>query len=188
MTELEKIRYAKVFIDKLAEGIDPISGEALPEDTILNNVRLSRCFYFVSDILRQVIVNDGVANRQSRRKVVLPPFALPDEMCSQIEITSAPTMIKHFTDRINSLIDDSVMKKLKVTAFTTWLVNNGFLCEEVINDKRRKKPTKTGEEIGIFSEVREGQHGGYLAILYNESAQRYLVSNLEQIIEISNGE
>jgi len=188
MTELEKLKYAKAYIDKLADGIDPISGEALPGDTILNNVRLSRCFFYVADVLRQVIENDGLSHRQNRRKPTLLPFSLPHDMRDQIEITETPTMIKHFTDRINGLVDDSVMTKLKVTALTTWLVNNGFLFEEIVNDKKRKKPTKSGEEIGVFAEVREGQYGGYLAILYSESAQRHIVKNLDLIIAISNGE
>jgi hypothetical protein len=53
MTELEKIEYAKGFIDKLANGINPIDNSIVPEDDIVNNVRLSRCFFYVSDILRQ---------------------------------------------------------------------------------------------------------------------------------------
>ena len=188
MNDLEKLKHAKAYIDKLAEGLDPISGEVLPTDTALNNVQLSRCFYFVSDVLRQVIENNGAIVRRERQKLVLPPFALPGDLRDKIEITETPTMIKHFTGRINDLIDENVMQKLKVTALTAWLSGKGYLCEEIVNDKRRKRPTKTGEEIGIYSEYREGQYGGYLAILYNESAQRLLVDNLDEIIAISNGE
>ena len=188
MTELEKIGYAKMYMDKLAEGIDPVSGEVLPEDTVLNNVHLTRCFYFTSDILRRVIENEGVGARKSRKKDVLPPFTLSDDLRKQIEITVTPAMISHIAARINSLIDENSMQKLKVTAFTTWLMNNELLCEEIVDSKKRKKPTKTGEELGIFSEDREGQYGRYLAILYSETAQRYLLNNLDQIIAISNGE
>jgi len=188
MTELEKLKRAKIYMNQLADGFDPISGEQLPEDTILNNVRLSRCFFFVSDILRQVIENDGNAIRKTYKKAVLPPFTLSNDLRNKIEISSTPTMIKHFTDRINSLIDDSITQKLKPTAFTAWLMKNNFLCEDVVNDKRRKRPTKSGLELGISTEEREGQYGGYLAILYNESAQRYLVRNLDQIISLSSGD
>jgi len=188
MTELERLWNAKDCMDRLAEGVDPTSGEILSNDTILNNVDLSRCFFFTSDILRQVIENNGAVTKQTRRKSVLSPFVLSDNLLSNLEITETPTMIKQFTDRINGLVDDSVMQKLKVTALTTWLVNNGFLCEEIVNDKKRKKPTKLGEKLGISSEERESQYGGYLAILYNESAQRHIVNNLEQIIAISNRE
>ena len=51
MTELEKIAYAKSFIDKLANGINPLDDKPIPEGDIANNVRLSRCFFYVSDIL-----------------------------------------------------------------------------------------------------------------------------------------
>lgn len=44
MTELEKIEYAKSFIDKLANGINPLDDTPISETDIVNNVRLSRCF------------------------------------------------------------------------------------------------------------------------------------------------
>ena len=188
MTEMEKLFSARECMDKLSNGIDPISDEVLPKDTVLNNVALSRNFFYVSDILRQVIENGGSVVNRVQKKSYLPPFKLSIEQHSQIEITKTPTMIKKFTDSINSLIDESTMQKLKVTAVTTWLVSNGFLCEELINDKKIKKPTMEGEHLGIYSETREGQYGGYLAILYKESAQKHIVNNLEQVIAISNGE
>ena len=46
MTELEKIEYAKSFIDKLANGINPLDDSPIPDNDIANNVRLSRCFFY----------------------------------------------------------------------------------------------------------------------------------------------
>ena len=68
MTELEKIAYAKSFIDKLANGINPVDDTPIPEGDIANNVRLSRCFFYVSDILRQVIEN-GVSQGYLLRRM-----------------------------------------------------------------------------------------------------------------------
>jgi hypothetical protein len=48
ITELDKQKRAKEYLDKLAEGIDPLTHEPLPQDTVLNNVRLARCFFYVS--------------------------------------------------------------------------------------------------------------------------------------------
>jgi len=143
--------------------------------------------FYVSDVLRQVIENNGEIIKQVRRRTKLQPFMLPDDLRNQIEITETPAMITQFTGRINGLIDDNIMRKLKVTALTTWLVNNGLLCVEIINDKKRKKPTKSGEKKGISSEERVGRYGDYLAVLYSESAQRHIVDNLGQIKAISNG-
>jgi len=172
-------------MDSLANGVDPSSGQVLPKDTVLNNIDLSRCFFAVSDVLRRVSENGGVVGQ--RRRVSLPPFSLQSDLRGQIGITAEPAMIKRFTDRINALVDTDAMQRLKVTAMTSWLVRNGYLREEEVNEKKRKVPTKQGEDLGISSEFREGQYGSYLAIQYSENAQRLLVSNLDEIIAISNG-
>ena len=188
MIEMAKLLNAKDYMDKLSNGIDPVGDEVLTKETLLDNINLSRCFFFVSDILRQVIDNGGVIRGKPRSNSSLPPFDLSGDLRNQIEVTEAPAMIRHFTDRINSLIDINSMRKLKVTALTKWLVENGFLCEETINDKKRKIPTKKGEKLGIYSEGREGRNGSYLAVLYKESAQRHFIEYLDHIIALSNGE
>ena len=55
MTELEKIAYAKSFIDKLAIGIDPTDGTLIPDGEVATNPRLSKCFLYVSDILSKIL-------------------------------------------------------------------------------------------------------------------------------------
>jgi len=188
MTNLEKLTNAKDFMDKLSNGINPVSDEMLTKEALLGNIDLSRCFFFVSDILRQVLENDGFIGRRGRSYTKLPPFALTDEQRNQVAITERPTMIRSFTEGINNLIDINAMRKLKVTAVTNWLVENDLLSEETVDEKKRKIPTKKGEKLGIYSEAREGQYGGYMAILYKEAAQRHIVENLDKIIKLSNGE
>ena len=60
MTEVEKIAYARSFIDKLAKGINPLDNTPIPDGDVAKNERLSKCFSYVSDILRQVCENGGV--------------------------------------------------------------------------------------------------------------------------------
>ncbi len=45
VTELDKLQRAKEYLGSLAQGLDPFTGEELAKDTVLNNVRLSRCFF-----------------------------------------------------------------------------------------------------------------------------------------------
>lgn len=68
MTEKEKIAYAKTFIDKLANGINPIDDSPVSESDVVNNVRIARCFFFVSDILRQAIESDGAFSVKKAQK------------------------------------------------------------------------------------------------------------------------
>jgi len=83
MTELEKIAYAKSFIDKLANGVNPIDDSTIPDSDMVNNVRLSRCFFYVSDILRQVIENGGITPapivKEKKPKKQKAPEAAPAE-------------------------------------------------------------------------------------------------------------
>lgn len=41
MTELEKIKRAKMYMDKLANGINPLDDTVVPDEDIVNQVRLS---------------------------------------------------------------------------------------------------------------------------------------------------
>ena len=50
-TELEMLERAKAYMEKLANGIDPISDTEVRDDECINNVRLSRCFFYVADVL-----------------------------------------------------------------------------------------------------------------------------------------
>ena len=47
MTEQEKLHRAKHYIDSLANGVNPLDGTPIPEQDIVNNVKISRCLFFV---------------------------------------------------------------------------------------------------------------------------------------------
>ena len=53
-TELETMKHAKEYIDKLANGIDPFTDKPVPDGDIINNVKLSRCFFYISGILEKL--------------------------------------------------------------------------------------------------------------------------------------
>ena len=78
MTELEKIAYAKSFIDKLANGINPLDDTPIPEDDIANNVRLSRCFFYVSGILQKEIDRERRKSPKENKPERLP-FTITQE-------------------------------------------------------------------------------------------------------------
>ena len=67
MTEIEKIEYTKEFIDKLAKGINPLDDTPIPEGDLVNHVRLSRCFSYVSGILGKIIEKEK--RKESNHKI-----------------------------------------------------------------------------------------------------------------------
>lgn len=68
MTELETLQRAKMYMEKLANGVNPIDDSVIPDEDVVNNVRLSRCFFYVADVLGQVIDNGGTAPQKRIKK------------------------------------------------------------------------------------------------------------------------
>jgi hypothetical protein len=185
MTELEKMQRAKQYIEKLASGIDPITNKEVPNDSALNNVRLSRCFFYVADILNQVIENGGKVSRTTINKKL--PLELDWDVVRHIPVSEEPIYISRFTEKINDLIDNENMQGLRPVTITKWLVEKGFLKEETSTDgKKRKSPTEKGMQVGITGGMHNGQYGSYMAVFYNQGAQRFLLDNLKEIVEASN--
>lgn len=189
MTELEKIEYARSFIDKLANGINPLDGSPVPEGDIVNNVRLSRCFFYVSDILRRVIENGGTEDRKReiRPKTRRASFALPPEARGRFQISQAPISVSEIANHINSFINAEEMRRLSAATISNWLLGAGLLeVVSIPNGSRRKVPTHEGGLLGIITEERNGQYGTYLAVLFKPQAQQFIYDNIDAIIGSKN--
>ena len=70
LNENEKLLKAKSYLDKLANGINPITNELASENDTINNIHISRCLFYV---LRNLIENN---NNPQKRKTVKFPFLL----------------------------------------------------------------------------------------------------------------
>ena len=185
MTELETIARAQMYLEKLANGVNPLTGEEVGENDVVNNVRISRCLFYTSGILKQIVENKG------KFKVEMPdrkPFAITPEQIARFEYAEYGLSITEFTKRINALIDTAYIKELKTKDITEWLVEAGLLTNIIVNNKTRRRPTSQGESIGIFTEERSGQYGTYEGVFYSPKAQRFIIDNIGAIIEFSNRE
>ena len=54
----------KLFGNSLANGYDPLSGNLVRDDDVVNQVRISRCLFYVSGVLQKVIDNGGEIQRK----------------------------------------------------------------------------------------------------------------------------
>ena len=122
MTEIETLKRAKMYIDKLANGINPLDDSKVSDDDIVNNVRISRCFFYVSDVLRNVIEN-GAASPKKAKKV---PFSLSFEDAQTFPFSDEGISVSVMAEMLNSLIDEESMKKI-----TYKTVSNCYLMLEV---------------------------------------------------------
>lgn len=179
MTELEVVQRAKMYMDMLAQGMDPITGLPLPQACGLDQQRLGRCFSYVSGILDQVIRNGGVVGKPER---TLEFFLTPAQLAS-VPISEQPVRMTELIDALHRAAGNPEMKKPSALRISDWLVAGGFLTRETTPDsKTRRVPTQAGLALGLSAQLRQSRDGEYVAVYYNANAQRFLLSNLDAIL------
>lgn len=181
MTELETLERARMYIEKLANGINPLDDTVIPDEDVVNNVRLSRCFFYVANVLQQVINNGGVIPQKKPKKL---SFALPLETRADFDFSSTPIPISEISRRLNILIDTKSMSRLSYRAIRDWLISVGLLEEATDENKKfAVRPTTQGEALDILLEHRISEKGPYVVVLYALEAQHFILDNLDAIID-----
>ena len=168
----KKVKVALDWVKKLANGINPIDGSVLSDNDIVNNVHISRCPFYVAELLKDVGCRKTTTAKQYNSDYNLTP-----EELSRVYITEKSS-ITEFVKEINKVIPN-YMKPLSVSSVTKWLVRIGYLDEVLKDDGHKTKiPTDLGKKRGISSEQRVGSNGEYTAVIYDANAQRFILENL----------
>lgn len=177
MQENNKTLIAKDWIQKLANGINPLDGSVIPDSDIVNNVHISRCLFYVAEILDAAVKKVG---RKSKEYEL--DFNISPEDLAKVNIEEK-TCISNFVKEINKFVPEN-MKPMSYGKILSWLIANGYIEEvEIDNLGKKKKPTASGCSIGISAELREGTSGPYWAVVYNPNAQRFILNNIYAIAE-----
>lgn len=190
-TELDTMKHAKEYIDKLANGIDPFTDKPVPDGDIVNNVKLSRCFFYISGILEKVIENGGKVATSKTVEVVKPQkrgaVVITDEARANFRCFINDVSLSTFTDMINKHLDSDVSVRLKGSAIADWLTVIGMLTEETLPNGRLKRvPTDSGISEGIrLNEYFTA--GGFprYAVMITPSAQQFVLDNIDAIAEMN---
>ena len=185
MTDLEIMQRAKMYMDKLANGINPLDDSTLSENDIVNNVRISRCLFYVSDILRQVIEKGGTV---TKKRTPQEDFNISFEDIQKFPFSDTPVTVSVIAKRINEINPNENMKKISYKHITDWLISVGMLrSEEMPEGKTVKRPTESGSNLGIATELRNGMRGDYTVVVYNRNAQQFIMDNMDSIIDMMRG-
>lgn len=184
MTELETIKLAREFIDKLANGVNPVDGSAVPEGDVTGNIRVSRCLFYVSTILGRIVEQGGFINRAvSRYKT---PFSISKEQLAGFRYERFPLKYTEIIGRIHELLPNGEeVTHLKYQALTKLLLDHKLV--EMVGDasgEQEKAPTAAGSELGI--ECREFQSmrgpGQYKTIVLGMKAQHFIIDHIDELI------
>ncbi|MCD8040530.1 MAG: hypothetical protein LUF82_03335 [Clostridia bacterium] len=185
MTELEKVEYTKSFIDKLAEGVNPLTDEQIPDGDLLNNVRISRCMFYVSGIL------DGVISQMKNPKPLKKirnadkkPFCIGDGDMGKYTYSDNLCTVGDIANQLNSFIDLNIMQRIKVKTIYDWLVSKEYLYNVDGSEKVYRRSAEKGRAAGFTDSQRVSAKGlSYTVILCNKNAQKIIVENANLIAQ-----
>ena len=181
MTDLEIMQRAKMYVDKLANGIDPLTDSPVAESDCINQVRISRCLFYISGVLGKLIENGGVVEKTVKTKKL--PFSITREQLQKYIFDPFPLSVSEIAKKINNLTDSDGMEKLGYANITSFLMETGYLMEAVTETGRKTKvPTKLGNSIGISRQEKQGINGPYVATFYNNEAQRFILDHIDEVI------
>ena len=180
MNEIDKLRRAKLYMDKLSGGVDPNSGMRVHEDDIVRDSRVIACFEYISRVLEWEIEsfeNRPAAPKKQRRRRVF----INDDQFSQLQLNYGECKVSDIANEINRVIVDNGTKKMQASWINDWLESIGMICR---NADGRRVATAEGGEIGISSKLKTRANGEeYYLNLYSIQAQSFIFDNLRAIID-----
>lgn len=186
MDEREKIAYAKSFIDKMAQGINPLTDEPIPDGELLNNVRISRCLFYVSEILSKAISYEETPPTKAVKSKI-KRYVWKDEFAELFKFSNEPVYMKYIVENFDGLNAEEGIKFPRV-ALSRWMLSGGYIEEIEKNGKNYKFPTQKGLDSGFLSVYREDYGSGYYALMYSLVAQKLIVGSTAEILDEYYGE
>lgn len=179
MSDIEKLQKAKIYMEKLADGINPLDDSVVAEDDIVNNIHISRCFFYVADILRQLVEKKENHIKDNCNK---QPFFLTAEQIERYRISDRPVTISEITKQFNEITNTEICKKITHNQITSWLLYIGALkTEKAADGSSSKVPTSQGNALGNTTEKRTGVNGEYVVTVYNAYAQRLILEHIRRV-------
>lgn len=176
----EEIEEIYNYLIKLKSGIDPFTDIEV-DDTILRSSSNQKMLTSIIDFIKK-IKDDNIIALKGDRRVKLD-FKLNDEQKKTIEISNNPISISAFVYKINDVIDNTIMKKIRATQITEWLLEHDYLMIDYEKSKN-KIPTKLANNIGISMIDKENNLGErYTVCLYDEYAQKFILEHINEIAQ-----
>ncbi len=202
VNEIDVLKRAKYYMDCMAVGENPLTGEEFGEDNEITSESFKKCFSYISGILDSEIsrqkrskdrsYRDGCGEyrdpydvREFRDRPKRAMFFLSDAEKERVMISSDPVGINTVAARINDVIDQSKMKGVSGGKLAECLVEMGYLAvEEMPGGGRIRNATEKGALAGIETIDKTDSVGkAYKQNVYNTAMQRYLVENINEIVQ-----
>lgn len=184
-----------MYLQLLSNGVHPVTGASVPDDSAFVDIKVKRCFAFITEVLDEYIelkekVEQLERDRDKNTIVVAQKqaFSITPEQRNGIRLSKEPLSLFSFMRNINSAIDTDTTEKLSSTRVNKWLVNRGIVTTrkvQTVTNKTVYTPSDIAIKIGITEDTVVDPKSGEVKtqIKFGESAQLFIIENLEDIID-----
>lgn len=178
---MEKLEKAKRYLNLLSEGLDPITNQAATLET-LQRQEIKNSFKYAANIIGEVIDNGGEIIQVTKPI----EFDYKSVNLSDVKISEKPVALSTLVGNINKQLTNDKMKNLGAASIKSWLLNNGYVCEEkvaVVKNVSELRLTDKSLSIGIIQEESVDKTTGEIktSIKLTKEAQKYIIDNLDKI-------
>lgn len=188
MTEQRRMQYAKQYIEAMANGINPLTAEPIPEGELLRDGHIVNCLNYVAEILGAVLENGGTEDRDSvvrEKRPHRPRFFITEEQRATLIPANRPLYISDIAKLLNDAAEENGCRGISPNRMNNWLLSIGML---ELYDFGRKSPSKRatqlGESIGIASSIYHDANGlPSYRNLYSPEAQQFIFDNLDVLLD-----
>jgi hypothetical protein len=169
VNDVEKMENAKTVLTGIAKGVDPLTGEAIKEDIFLNDPRIIRCFYYVTEVL------DNVMNSSYGKSSKLPYFIITKDQKDMVRFPDVKIGVNEFSRQINLCIDQNTSKKLTGMEMNRRLRKMGILGEGVnaASVKMRTVTNANSANYGFELEKRTFNGTDYDMVVMDDKGKQY---------------
>lgn len=169
----------------LANGVNPITGEILTDDTILNDPRIIRSlfnlylkFEDLNDEIRALNIRlqqNTASGVHTDKKKKLEPFKIPKSKFNDVHIGDSAISLSHFLENVNEFRCEGC-KALKNADLYSFLVNRGILVQEIEDSgSKRMVATESASQFGVNNEIKRSPYGkSYNVVTYNGEGQNLI--------------
>ena len=171
MEENERIAKAEKYVECLANGVHPITGEILSE-SIFDEPEMIRGLFFVRDVLQDCNARP--------KKSAKDKFTLTDNLLLEDILQESPISLSAFLKKIKELNNGIGPSGKEIRIF---LIEKGYLYEDTSADgKTSKIPTELGKQSGLSYVEKSNMYGiSYNVVVYNKQAQKLLCNIIKEI-------
>lgn len=171
MNDTARIQNAIKFIDCLANGVNPVTGEILQE-TVFDEPEVIRCLFFVKDVLQEKTSSPAKSQKDK--------FVITDDLRLEDFLQTEPVSLSPFLRKIKETNGGAGPNAGKIWGL---LIEKGYLREGTNADgKATRLPTDLGRQSGISCVERVRMTGkSYIVVVYNRKAQQLIIDCIKEL-------